>query len=271
MKPLFDTLLRNQRRGSKPRCHLLTQGARDVVAGRLTKLIEPWGSVSTDDHWMPNGFDGRAEAQLHKAPRLFREASIGETLKSWWLAVPGGNPTTPNWDIASTCMVGDRSGLLLVEAKAHDAELSNEEKGKVLSLNASTNSTHNHKRIGACIKEASAALAEATGLAWNLSRDRCYQMANRFAWSWKLASMGVPVILLYLGFVGCEEMREGNQRPIADDADWRRLVLDHSSTKFPDEVRHTMFPAKVWDAQWSIGGQFLIPAIRTATVDLHGA
>ena len=146
MNPLFDTLRRNQQRGSKPRCHLLTYGTRDAVAGSLTRLIEPWGSVSATDHWMPNGFDGRAEAQLHNAPRLFRDASIGEILKSWWLAVTGGNPTTPNWDIASTCLVGDRPGLLLVEAKAHDEELRNEEKGKVLGLHASPNSKLNQMR-----------------------------------------------------------------------------------------------------------------------------
>jgi glutamate 5-kinase len=48
-----------------------------VVAGRLTKLIAPWGIVSAEDQWMPSGFDGREEAQLHNAPRLFRDASIG--------------------------------------------------------------------------------------------------------------------------------------------------------------------------------------------------
>jgi hypothetical protein len=271
MNPLFDTLRPNQRRGSKPRCHLLTQGAPEVVASRLTKLITPWGRVSADDHWMPSGFDGREEAQLHNAPRLFRDASVGNTLQSWWLAVTGGNTTPPNWDIASTCVIGDRPGLLLVEAKAHAAELRNEEKGKVLGLNASANSNLNHLRIGACIEEAGAGLTKATGLTWNLSRDKCYQMANRFAWSWKLVSIGIPVTLVHLGFTGCNEIAKGSQRPITNDADWRQLVLDHSSAMFPDEVWDTMFPDKVWDAQWTVGDQFLITTIRTASVNLHGA
>jgi hypothetical protein len=55
---------------------------------------------------------------------------------------------------------------------------------------------------------------------FHISRDNRYQMSNRFAWSWKLASVGVPVVLVYLGFVGAADrpscvaisipMRSGN-------------------------------------------------------------
>jgi hypothetical protein len=163
------------------------------------------------------------------------------------------NANTPNWDIASTCRIDSKPGLLLVEAKSHDAELRNEEKGKE-KPSATANSWLNHEQIGACIEKASLALAEQTHLPWALSRDWNYQMANRFAWSWKLASLGKPVILVYLGFLDCQEMRKKKQFPFAKHEDWDRLVKSHSSS---------LFPAQVWDQRWPIHGQFLIPIIRT--------
>ncbi len=68
-----------------------------------------------------------------------------------------------------------------------------------------TTSKRNHAQIGRAISEASLGLKD-TMDGWNLSRDSHYQLANRFAWAWKLASMGVPVVLVYLGFLGAAEM-----------------------------------------------------------------
>jgi len=42
---------------------------------------------------------------------------------------------------------------------------------------------------------------------WQLSRDSLYQLANRFAWAWKIASLGVPVALVYLGFIAADQMK----------------------------------------------------------------
>jgi hypothetical protein len=49
---------------------------------------------------------------------------------------------------------------------------------------------------------------------WTLSRDSHYQLTNRFAWAWKLASMGVPVVLGYLGFQGAAEMKDRENRSL---------------------------------------------------------
>jgi hypothetical protein len=51
-------------------------------------------------------------------------------------------------------------------------------------------------------------MTKQTGLTWALSRDWCYQMSIRFAWAWKLAGLGKPVILIYLGFLAYDEMYE---------------------------------------------------------------
>jgi hypothetical protein len=85
-------------------------------------------------------------------------------------------------------------------------------------------------------------------------------MSNRFAWAWKLTEIGMPVILLYLGFVGCEEMRDGKkQRPIAGKEDWEEMLRVHS---------RPLFPFEVWNREWRIMGQSFIPLIRTANQPL---
>jgi hypothetical protein len=203
---LLALLKANQRRGSKPRCHGLTNDAVRRAA-ILTALIAPWGAVSADDVCMPDGFREMDEVQLHRSSRLLLDLNItGAALTSWWPAVGGPGATTPNWDIACTSTVDGQQGVLLVEAKAHHRELGEEEAGKRLKPPFSAAALRNHVRIGACIEEASIALASETGRPWALARDHHYQMSNRFAWAWKLTELGVPVILVYLGFLGCDDM-----------------------------------------------------------------
>ena len=176
------------------------------MASRLNVLAEPWASVSSDDCWMPEGFCRTQEAELDKAIRLLPRQGERDKLRSWWLVVSSRNTRTPNWDIASTCTIDGRKGLILVEAKAHDTELYNETGGKSLDVSATANSRRNHAKIGKAIDEANVGLADQTGRRWSLSRDNRYQMSNRFAWSWKIAELGYPVVLIYLGFLEAEEM-----------------------------------------------------------------
>jgi hypothetical protein len=201
---------------------------------------------------MPRGFNDITEAQFHKASRLLN-ADIAKQLREWWLAVESTTAKTPNIDIASTCMIGNRRGLMLVEAKAHDEELKKEEAGKELRTKPSADSEENHKQIATAIQSACDGLSEATLLNWKLSRDTHYQMSNRFAWSWKLTELGFPVVLVYLGFLRAEEMRDrGN--PFADHAEWEQAVKEHSKSLFSPEV---------WDRKWSVNEQPLIPLIRS--------
>ena len=190
MDSLLGKLQPHERTGSKPRCHWLTHGAHGQVARRLNTLVEPWGSVSADDHWMPEGFCRIKEAQLDKAARLLPKQDRDE-LRSWWLAASRPSTRTPHWDIACTCTVGGRKGLLLVEAKAHTQELKIED--HVMARGP------NRERIAGCIEEANISLTNQTELDWVLSPEHRYQMANRFAWSCKLTQLGYPVILVYLG------------------------------------------------------------------------
>jgi hypothetical protein len=65
-----------------------------------------------------------------------------------------------------------------------------------------------------------------------ISRDSHYQMSNRFAWSWKLAEYGIPVVLVYLGFLNASEMVDRGD-PFANQDSWESLVMAHSSPLFP--------------------------------------
>jgi len=249
---LLSKLQANQRRGSKPRCHLFTHGSLAAVAARLTRLCAPFGHVTATDKWMPRGFDDVTEAQLDKAPSLVTPA-LGKQLHEWWLGKGRHEGMTPNFDIASTCIIGGQPGLMLVEAKAHDRELIDAEAGRVVSKDASPERAATQVPIGQAIEDANRGLAAATSQAWKLDRDSHYQMSNRFAWSWKLAELGVPVILVYLGFLRAVEM-EDKGKLILSQADWEQTVMAHSQP---------LFPAKIWNNNWAVGGVSLIPLIRT--------
>ncbi len=250
MSDLLETLRPKERRGSKPRCHLLTHGSADECAARLTALAAPFAQVSTSDRWMPRGFDDIEEAQLHKATGLL-EPGIRAELTAWWLAPASRRAMTPNFDIASTCTIDDRPGLLLVEAKAHDEELNKEAAGRSLTADASDDRKANHETIAAAIRLACSGLSEATSLPWRIARDTHYPRSTRLAWAWKLAALGVPVALVYLGFLKADEMSDRGQ-PFASHEDWEQLVKAHSQPLFPPEV---------WGRNWIVSGQPFIPLI----------
>ena len=246
MNSLLGRLPSRAQKGSKPRCHLLTHGDRDVIAEDLTKLIEPFGVVSITDQWMPQGFDDVEEAQLHNAPSLLPVNDFGQVLSSWWLAHARPNSVTPNWDIASTCSVAGKRGLLLVEAKAHLGEL------KADDLTGATK--ENRLCIEDAINEANSAL-NAISAGWDLSPVSHYQLCNRFAWAWKLATLGIPVILVYLGFLNAGEMRN----PFATHDDWESAVRNYANT---------IVPKNVWGRNLSVEGISIYPLIRSLEIPL---
>lgn len=260
MSELLKRLGTRAQRGSKPRCHWLTHGTAKEVAARLTALAAPWATVSSTDRWMPEGFVSLEEAQLHQAPRLLAEAQCRK-LGGWWLPADRQDARTPNFDIASTCTIEGMSGLLLVEAKAHDEELRKEAAGRPLADDASDGRKASHETINAAIDTARVGLSEATSRPWRISRDSHYQMSNRFAWSWKLAALGIPVVLIYLGFVNASEMADKGSL-FANAEEWERLVHEHSRSLFPPEV---------WGKRWQVNGVPFIPLITSVAVRLDPA
>lgn len=256
-------------KGSKARCHALTTGTREEIAARLTRLTQPFGRVSAADHWMPDGYVDTAEAELHKAHKLVAGSSRAK-LSDWWLTPDSPERRTPSFDIASTCTIEGEAtvGLLLVEAKAHDEELRKEaagrreirvKKGELLSASQEDHQREQHRKIGEAISSTCGNLSEATSLRWSISHTSHYQMANRFAWACKLTELGIPVILVYLGFLDAGEMRTASQTPFADAADWVSTVKEHSDDLFPFEV---------WNDRWECNGHAFIPLIRSLEIPM---
>ena len=259
----IDALPANRRRGSYPRCLLLMGGSRDAVAHRLTKLVGIADvSVSAEDHWMPTGIPVlAAHGRWDLDPA--QEAKLGEDegfltperrrqVTGWWLEVVA-RANTPNWDVASTCHIGQRPGLMLVEAKAHAAELSCAAKPKPRT----SNGEKNDRRTRAAMAEANGALNRILP-GWRLSCDSHYQMANRFAWAWKLASIGVPVVLMYLGFTHAVEMVDRGEPFAAADA-WEKTVREHSAD---------IAPPSVWARPMRVGDASVTCCIRSTEISL---
>ena len=232
----------DKKHGSRPRCVLLVDGGKEEVAARLTQLVglddvkvtscdtwKPWGKPVKKENGLWDDTPSK-EASRNGLTELLsgcyekkRSTVIGKQLRYWWNPYNG---RTPIWDIASTCRIQGKSGLLLVEAKAHKNEL--DSSGKPFEKEkASCNAQLNHRQIGYAIAEADAGLRSITGRPWQLSRDDHYQLSNRFAWSWKLATLGIPVVLLYLGFLDAEEMAYDGPL-FQSEKDWKRILKDHS-------------------------------------------
>lgn len=249
--------------GSRPRCVSWMHGERQAVSERLTRLVNyPGVVVAPESQWMPRGIpiqnpDGiwdvspAEEAKLDQPNDLIAECE-SQQLANWWLE-HAGNANTPNLDIASTCMVYGRNGILIVEAKAHVGELMGEEKGKQLKNNASDRSFDNHLKIGRAIADAAARFQRSTGQPCAISRDMCYQMSNRFALASKLTEMGYAVVLVYLGFLNAHEMQDGRTL-LTSERQWAEAVAKHSEVLFPNGL---------WNKAWKLNGHAFIPLIRS--------
>ncbi len=154
--------------------------------------------ISAGDVHRPIGAIDDREYELPEFSReylngRFEYQQIAEP--AWWIVKRNARTRTPNFDLISTATVCGIPGVLLVEAKAHHGEL--ETCGKAFR---SSSNLANHQKIGESIAIANRALNAFTS-GFKLSRDVFYQVSNRMAWGWRLASLGVPVIVLYLGFV----------------------------------------------------------------------
>lgn len=240
-------------RGSLLRCLLLTGQPQDRVAIQLTDMVRlPNVAILSDDYWMPRGLKDYKETTLIDS-NYFLSPDKQKVLKEWWLKKPRG-ARLPNWDIASTCTVEGTKGLLLVEAKAHDRELS--EAGK--SQPTTANSQLNHKQIGQAIAQANSSLNEVLK-GWALSHNSHYQLSNRFAWAWKLAMLGVPVILVYLGFLDATEMLDRGQ-PFNSSEAWQTYMRNHAKNIVPDDA---------WEKRLEIDGTPVWFLIRSMQLKLE--
>lgn len=233
---VVSTLESEAVRGSRQ--HILNWLEDPDFLEQLNEMIRPSGAaVSRADIWRPLGWRDPAEAKLD---REFAQATgdlfDAEALERWWLAHPRG-ANVPNWDLAATCQIRGARGLVLVEAKAHVGELDHAGK-KEPGPEDSENSHRNHEKIRGAIATARDALqAPVPGIA--ISIDHAYQFSNRVAHAWWLAQYGVPVVLLYLGFLADSDMPQ----PFESAEAWEECLHDHTGQSFPRSAFDTWIEA----------------------------
>lgn len=150
--------------------------------------------LDKNDVFNPNKFDEKEYSIIsfckeYKNTHHFLE-KIEKALTGWWVK-KGKQPT---WDLISTCTIKNKKGLLLVEAKAHKNEF---DKGFKKLISTEDKKVENHEQIKKCIEEANDNLPS-----FSLTTNSHYQLMNRIAFSWKISSLDIPVVLLYLGFIG---------------------------------------------------------------------
>lgn len=218
-------------RGSRK--HLLDWTGRPEFCVELLQLVQPVEvRVSSRSRWRPRGYGAIDEARLETfGPQILANTEAWARLSRWWLVHEGG-ANTPNWDLAMSCEVEGQTGLILVEAKANLPELSRA--GKVLDTSSSQGSSENHAQIGRAINEACAALQRISA-ATLISRDSHYQLSNRVAFAWKLASLGIPTVLVYLGFLGDSGIADVGT-PFTDSADWQAAFAAYAHPVVPKEL-----------------------------------
>ena len=241
-------------KGSRLRCMMFTNLPDERIADHLTNLVQPYATVRPDDVWMPRGFQKPDEARMGES-KSFLSAKQRETITAWWLK-KRGRANTPNWDIASTCVIGGCKGIVLVEAKAHENEF------QVTGDNCGSENKENRIKIKSAISEANAGLngdGQTRFSGWSLSEKGSYQLSNRFAWSWKIASLGVPVILIYLGFLNAWEMKKDGDRILTSTKHWQDYVTESAKQIVPPEA---------WGKRLVIGSTSFIPLIRALDVNV---
>jgi len=202
----------------------------------INNLLKPChANISEYDNWMPKSSHYDKEAELKDFLKYNFSQELGGKIHDWWLAVKHPRASTPNWDFLSTCTIDGRKGLILVEAKAHADELHSE--GKSIDNNASENSKKNHTKIGKAIEMAKNEIDKSINPDnVSISINSCYQLSNRIAHSWWLANQGIPVVLVYLGFLNCQDMDDGKRTLFATDSHWQNCFINHAKQVGVDKL-----------------------------------
>lgn len=224
-------------KGSR-KCILKLVESADFIK-KINSLLKPTGAeLSIYDNWLPKSMSLNKEAELKDFLKYNFSKRAGQNIHNWWLNVKHPKASTPNWDLISTCSIAGERGILLVEAKAHFAELINESHGKSLKTNASSDSISNHARIKLAIEQARKSInLNNPGINISISRNTCYQLSNRIANAWWLANHGIPVVLMYLGFLNCDDMNNGKNILLKTDREWQQCFKTHTQLVGVDQIK----------------------------------
>ena len=239
-------------RGSRK--HVLDWVESPQFAVELREMLQPV-PVSLRDPIVsvPAGHRDPAEAQLYDPALPFGVLRpVQAQLREWWLEYPDG-AKTPNWDLVVACEIEGTPGLILVEAKANVAELKLDGKSEPNSLES--RSGRNHLRIRSAIAQARSGLEDA-GVPMQIAVGTHYQLANRIAFTWKLATLGIPTVLVYLGFTGDSGISDVGL-PLGGHRHWQEVLLEHAAPVVPEQF---------WGRRINVGNTSMWPLIRSLPV-----
>lgn len=252
-------------KGSKLRCLLLTSMRKEKLQESLIHII---GQETIDklkikftddfDHF-PKGLANPREIELDKE-KIPINGSIDycTTLNKWWLEK---SARTPVWDLVCKAEIDGAQGLILVEAKAHNNELYKEN-----DKTGSEKGSANYHRIEEALKQVNGFYS------YKLSPDTHYQLSNRIAWSIKLASLGIPVVLIYLGCINTEEMESSiskNDSLIMGINDWKELVEKYSGEVGFKKWEEPIPGNGLHEEDCTITPSFVYPIIRAENIRLE--
>ena len=214
---------------------LLDSGQTGISS--LNAFLAPFEcQISSADVYRPTGRPEPKEYYLPKFCNEFCTSFLDSApIVDWWVRSPWRPPT---WDLISTFTTNqDQRGVLLVEAKAHENEF--DWGGKSQKTHASIGSKSNHTQIVGCLNEANKALNDSFDGYFGLAVDSHYQLSNRVAHLWKLATCKIPVILLYLGFCGDREIEPSYFR---DEEHWQRSMGGYLQGVVPQSFLSSVHP-----------------------------
>lgn len=151
--------------GSRKHLLVLIDPTNSTCTQTMNTLLRGHAQVGDTDTHAPTGGTQVSESEIpdfckKHCPDLFDRAQ----LDGWWLPDQSSRPKGATWDLLSTCSVGDRPGLLLVEAKAHEKELGLE--GKSLDPAASAQTSPAFSMSSGCLIKASASVWTAKAVPW---------------------------------------------------------------------------------------------------------
>ncbi len=120
---------------------------------------------------------------------LFVNDLYDRVRRGWWPS----QGSSPPWGILTRpCTIQRKhdgllpDGLLLIERRPPYSDCSAKDESR--------------QQIQITIASVNDYLCDITGGNWSLSVERFYRLSNRVAWAWRLAHLGIPVILFYEGY-----------------------------------------------------------------------
>lgn len=249
-------------KGSKLRCLLLTSMGKDILQKQLISLINQRNPGKIDVQfpadfvYYPQGLLNPTEIELDKA-KIPVEGSIDycQVLNSWWLA---DSARTPVWDFVCTAIIDGTPGFILIEAKAHRNET------KKPDASGAKKGSPNRTQIETALAEINSQYG------FELAADDCFQLSNRFAWSLKLASEGIPVILIYLGCLNTREMTISRNDALFTTAqEWEQYIRKYSQQVNIHSWENAIQTQDRTGSRESKDGKKVYPLIRSLDIQIE--